>query len=908
MTGKELRTSFLNYFRSFQHTLCPSAPLIPPEDPTLLFNSAGMVPFKPYFLGLKKDLKRAASCQKCLRTTDIEEVGHTPRHLTFFEMLGNFSFGDYFKEEAIERAWHFLTQELKIPKEKLHISIFREDGESEKLWEKLVPASRILRKGTDTNFWNMGATGPCGPCSEILYDPTGEGKGYDSYLELWNLVFTQFDRQEDASLRPLPRKNIDTGLGLERLALVLQGKTEVFETDLLFPILQKASEILKIRWKKDDPSTWALRILADHARASSFLLLEGLFPSNESRGYVLRRLIRRALRFGKVLGCSEPFVYQLLPSIAGVFGETYPELRSRHKEIADVLRTEEERFLETLESGEALLQDMLSGPGPTLSGEEAFKLYDTYGYPLELTLEAAASAGKAVDLPAYERAKNKAQETARSGWKGSGAKEVQRYASLAGARTRFVGYEQLEATAVVQEILDIEARPVPELAADQEGEILLDSTPFYAEGGGQVGDRGWLLEPQSRKKIAQVLDTRRPTPRCHLHRIRALDRLSRSQAVLATVEPTHRIPTMCHHTATHLLNEGLRHILGSQVRQAGSLVAPDRLRFDFTWPKALSPEQIQKIEDWVNEVIRKDCEVHKKEWPASKAKEWGAAILLGEEYGEKPRFVLINEGGWNAPHRRDSLELCGGTHVNHTGEIRYFKILKDSSISAGIRRMEAVAAEAVPKHYQSEIQKLQESCGRVLEKIKLQREEIQSLGGSAPPAVPSPPTAHRTSPGEGGGITLDSLLPRHAGWEKYASQLRDQEKLLRQTLGNLRHKQLAERVSGEQVLREIAPGIQILCQNLEDADLKQLRSLCDQLKNQNPSALIVLASGKDDKMSFAVAIGSSLKNWDAAQIAKELASKILGKAGGRSDFAQGGGNQPADWQQMVEETIRKFAP
>ncbi|MEK7747164.1 MAG: alanine--tRNA ligase, partial [Elusimicrobiota bacterium] len=667
---------------------------------------------KPYFLGIKKGLSRVTSCQKCFRTTDIDRVGETLRHLTFFEMLGNFSFGDYFKEDAISFCWDFLTRVAGLDPKRLHPTVFLEDEEASALWRKQAVPNPVVRLGADSNFWAMGPTGPCGPCSEVYYD-LGPDRGCakascavgcdcDRYLEIWNLVFMQYERVEGGALKPLPFKNIDTGMGLERLAMLVEGKESPFETSLFEPILHRCMELLP-SGPEGPEAVSARRIVADHLRGAVMLASEGLIPSNVERGYVLRRLIRRASRYGRLLGAREPFLHALSSAVFDLYARPYPELKNGRAQVEQTLQAEEERFLETLEKGERELSELLA-PGPkVLSGAQAFKLHDTFGFPLELTREIAGRRGVSVDEEGFAKAQASAAVTARAGWKGSGETATARYdAALAahpGMSTEFLGYSKTRFATRISLILRPGQAPGAEegeLRPGDEGEVVLAKTPFYPEGGGQVGDRGLILDDVNEKKVlAEVLDTHRPRPDLIVHRVTAKVTLRANMPVMAVVDAERRRTTAFHHTATHLLNEALRRVLGPSVRQAGSLVAPDRLRFDFTWAKPLTPEQTAEVERIANEAIAADLPVSPQERPAAEAKTLKPITLLGENYGAKPRFLLIGAKAWDDPMDRFSLELCGGTHVSRTGEIKCLRIIKESAVAAGIRRIEAVAGPAL---------------------------------------------------------------------------------------------------------------------------------------------------------------------------------------------------------------------
>ncbi|MBI5210055.1 MAG: alanine--tRNA ligase [Elusimicrobia bacterium] len=880
MDSASVRRSFLDFFASRGHAVRPSTPIVPQGDATLMFNSAGMVPFKPYFLGIKKDLSRAASCQKCFRTTDIDRVGHTIRHLTFFEMLGNFSFGDYFKEDAIAWAWAFLTKDMGLDPARLHPSVFKDDEEAFAIWTKLGAPNKPVRLGEDSNFWNMGPTGPCGPCSEIYFDRgpgasnscgkpgCGAGCDCDRHIEIWNLVFTQFDRQPDGGLKPLPRKNIDTGMGLERLAFVAGGKGSPFDTDLFLPIMDAVRGV--IRPSAADVAPLALRVIADHARAVAFLMSEGIIPSNVERGYVLRRLIRRAVRYGQLLGHKGPFLHSVLPAVTGIFGGTYPGIAAASGSVAETLRMEEERFLTTLEAGERELEGVLSkcggcgGAGKLLPGAAAFKLYDTFGFPLELTREICAGRGVAVDEDGYKEAVRTAAEVARASWKGSGAKNVDLgKLALPQQPTRFTGYESVEEPA--------------EVLACSGDVVILDRTPFYAESGGQVGDQGAILSRDGRTVLAKVLDTQKHQTAI-LHIVEALPgrELEPGLPVLARVDELRRSYIRPHHTATHLLNAALRAVLGTHVRQAGSYVGPDKLRFDFTHPKALDDEDLRAVEDMVNAEIAKAQPVATKVDTFEKAKELGAMMLLGEEYGERPRMVLVGPKGWADPLDRCSMELCGGTHVANTSEIAAFKVLKESSVAAGIRRIEALAGPALGDHRKA--QELEESrlVAELARRVKARDSELRSLGGAAD----------------------DFPLERRT-----AAELRSRERELASFIARLRERRLSSAADAGKKIVEIGAW-RLLAQRLEGGDPKSLRSIADRFKAEVGSGVVFLASAREGKLSFVLAVAgdAASKALDAAGMAKSLAKSLGGSAGGRADFAQGGLGD-ADWDGIVSRLV-----
>ncbi|MDE2143777.1 MAG: alanine--tRNA ligase, partial [Elusimicrobia bacterium] len=852
-TSSQLRKSYLDFFVKNGHTLKASTPIVPQGDATLMFNSAGMVPFKPYFLGLKKDLSRATSSQKCFRTTDIERVGTTLRHLTFFEMLGNFSFGDYFKKEAVAWAWEYLVKDVGLDPNRLYPTVFEEDNEAVELWKKVGAPNAAKKLGADTNFWNMGPTGPCGPCSEIYYDLGAEfaagkddvvGGDGDRYIEIWNLVFTGFDRQPDGSLKPLARPCIDTGMGLERLAFCAQGKNSPFETDLFQPIVEKAASILKTD-PKDPQHRLGYRVIADHARAATMLMSEGIIPSNVERGYVLRRLVRRAARYGQLMGCDQPFLHELVPAAIDIFAPGYPELRAAAEQVRSVMKAEETNFLGTLHSGEAELKKQLEKSGKTLSGEAAFRLYETFGFPLELTQEICAQSGITVDVDGFKETQEKAVEIARASWKGSGElnpeqREGQSFSSI--PETIFSGYEFAENVAEIQHV----GRKVPF--------IILDKSPFYAEGGGQVGDSGQLLSSDGKSVLVDILDTGKVGGR-FLHYVKDLSLLKGltvGQKVIARVDVDRRARIKPHHTATHLMNEALKRVLGGHIRQAGSYVGPDKLRFDFTHPKALTPDEIAAIEKIVNDEIKAAHPVIPRVHPVAMVAEFGATTLLGEDYGSDPRFLLIGPKGWDEPKNRFSLELCGGTHVANTAEILAFKITRESSASAGVRRIEALAGKAVEEH----AAKQHEAAKKAVADQQRRQDElvaqIKSLGGI-------PPTK------------IENL------------------KQLESMLESFKVKNLAARAeSGKKIID--VKGVKVCFQRLDGADPKSLRGLSDKIKTEVGSGLVFLAAPGGGKLSFVLAATADLaaKGVDAAKIAKAFAAANGGSAGGRADFAQGG--------------------
>ncbi len=875
MQSYEIRKSFLNFFAGHAHPVVKSGPLIPEGDPTLLFTSAGMVQFKPYYLGLKTDKKRAASCQKCFRTTDIDNVGKTIRHLTFFEMLGNFSFGDYFKEESLAWGWEFLTREMGIDINRVYVTIYGggvapRDEEARHIWEKILPNnlhSRIIELGDSDNFWAMGDTGPSGPCSEIYWDRgekyahagcKGPGCSCDRYIEFWNHVFTQFDKKPGGVFDPLPKKNIDTGMGFERLAFIVEGKETPFETTLFLPVVEAAAKMLNVEPGSSPEAVSAFRIISDHLRASSFLLAEGVIPSNEGRGYVLRRLIRRAARYGRMLGAREPFLYKLSSSVPEIFGDVYPEIVSAGETIKAALKFEEQGFIETLENGEKYLADLLENNPRGVPGAEAFRLYETYGFPLELTRELALKKNIPLDEEGFHRARLAAQDTAKANWKDSGEKNafVFQKAEEKYPATEFLGYDAVEADAAVVGLLDMSGNFTAALAPGAEGWAALDRTPFYAESGGQVGDLGLLLNGKA--VAAEVLDTQNPVGKVFFHHVKAVEKLRAGDRVLAVVSGL-RHRTACNHTAAHVINAALKEVFGPGTRQAGSIVTPEKFRFDYTTPRAPTLEELARIESIANAAVRENYRVFKMERPLSDAEKFGATTLLGEKYKDPARFILINRGGWDEAGERCSLELCGGTHVDALGELMLIRVLKDSSVSRGVRRIEGVAGPAAVDHLRdnSDIAEI------AAKKLSVTVEDLPAR--------------------------LDQLLANIK--ELKAGRIKPaQDSSLKTDL-----RLLAEGINGANVMVCDAGAMEV----------KSLRGLSDGIKKDLKSSLLFVYSRVEGKFSFIVTHTGDLKA-DASAIAKGVAVMLNGSGGGRKDFAQGGGEIPADMiafeKQLVELT------
>jgi alanyl-tRNA synthetase len=860
LTASEIRETFLRFFESRGHRRVASASLVPEGDPTLLFTNAGMVPFKRCFLGEeRRSYQRATTSQKCMRVSgkhnDLENVGRTPRHHTFFEMLGNFSFGNYFKEEAIAWAWELVTGELGIAQEKLVATVFREDDEAHDLWREKIglPAEKVLRLGESENFWAMGETGPCGPCSEIHVDfgpnPSCPNPhcdpacGCGRFLEIWNLVFMQYDRDAAGKLNPLPRPSIDTGAGLERLSAVLQGVPSNYETDLFRPILARAAEIARVERGSDPERDVSLNVIADHARALTFLIGDGVLPSNEGRGYVLRRILRRAARHGWLLGVEEPFLFRVADAVVDEMAGAYPELSERRAYIASRIQREEARFLETLAKGMALLDEEIeklrARREATLPGPVLFKLYDTFGFPVDLTEDILRGRGLDLDQPGFERAMAVQRERARAAWKGSGDERVgEVYGRLAAdLHTAFEGYERLSLSSTLRAL--VVGGEVRELArAGDEVEVVVDETPFYAEGGGQVGDRGWLRTASGR---VEIRETKKPLQDLVLHRGRVVEgELRVDQRAELQVDALARAATVRNHSGTHLLHAALRRVLGPQVMQKGSLVAPDRLRFDFTHDSPLTREQIASVEDLANQWIEANdrAEVRHMGYPEAVAS--GAMAIFEEKYGDEVRVVSFGES---------STELCGGTHARATGDIGLLKILSESGIASGVRRIEALTG---------------------LGALAWLREQERMLQDAA--------QLLRVPPAE---------LPARV--EKLVEERKQAERELERLRSGQRG--AASRDLGSEA-REVA-GVRLVAARVEGADGKALRAMVDEVKAKLGSGIVLLAAEEDGRVSLALGVTPDLvARHRAGDLIREVALVVGGKGGGRPDFAQAGGSDP----------------
>ena len=860
MKSKEIREAFLDFFAAKDHKVVKSSPLLPQDDPTILFANAGMNQFKNIFLGLEsRSYNRAASVQKCMRVSgkhnDLEQVGKTNKHHTFFEMLGNFSFGDYFKKEAVEYAWELVTEVYKIRKEKLYITIYTDDDEAFKIWEEGIGVheSRIFRFGKEHNYWAMGETGPCGPCSEIHYDlgpeieegdpPVLIEKGSDRFVELWNLVFMQYDQDDRGEIHPLPSPSIDTGMGLERLVACLQGKTSSFETDLFQPLIEAICHLSQREYPADEEGDVAVRIIADHARAVSFLIADGIMPANEGRGYVLRRLIRRAYRQGNKLGLEEPFLYQLVGTVTDIMKDAYPELLSSVNYISNVCLFEEKRFASTLASGlrtfRQYVSETRSDGREDIPGEKLFKLSDTYGFSFDLSRELAAEEQLGVDEEGFRQELEKQRQRARQAWKGEEFQAGKKaYEKLKDLKMKFVGYDQdrISEAKVLDVLKDGERSTV--LNKGDKGEVILDQTPFYAEAGGQVGDSGILKNPHF---SAVVSNTFSPIPELIVHQVEMLSgKLEVGDKVEAVIDLPRRRAISYNHTATHLLHASLRRILGDHVKQAGSLVSPSRLRFDFTHFSALSLPELRQIEFLVNEKIREDLKVQTELTTFEQGIEAGAVAIFEEKYGEKVRMVSVDDF---------SRELCGGVHVHSTGQIGLFKIVSESSVAAGMRRIEALTGG--------------EALSYVQESEALLEEVQHSLSTSRKDII------------------------RQV--EKLQESLKEKEKeikALRQRMTSFKYKQEEEHV-------EKVKGISVLVKKVEGLTNAELRELADSLKQKLGSGIVILGMAAGEKVHLVASVTKDLtKKISADAYIKTMAPLIGGGGGGRPDFAQAGGTKP----------------
>ena len=856
MTGHAIRQQFLDFFAARGHRIVRSSSLVPANDPTLLFTNAGMNQFKDIFLGQeKRDYNRATTSQKCVRAggkhNDLENVGFTRRHHTFFEMLGNFSFGDYFKAEAIEFAWDLITKDYGMPKDRLYITVFREDDEAEELWQKVagVPKSRIFRLDEKDNFWQMGDTGPCGPCSEIHFDlgPGAAEPGHEHeefpldgggrFVEIWNLVFMQFDRAPGGIMSRLPKPSIDTGMGLERVAAILQGKLTNYECDLLAPIVARAGELLSVTQGEDTKKDAALRISADHARAATFLIHDGVVPSNEGRGYVLRKIMRRALRHARRSGNTEPYLYKLTGFVAELMRPAYPELLESVQRVARIVKDEEHRYATTFQVAEKVFQDEVkAAQNGVIPGGAAFKLYDTYGLALDEMEEMAREFHLAIDHAGFNTEMESQRTRARASWKGAEKSQVDPVYQqlLAKGKTKFLGYSEAAADAVVVAYLE------------GKQELVLNQTPFYAETGGQTGDRGALWSGET--KIADVIDTYHPVAGLSVHKINPLAAIREGMPVRAEIDTALRGATQRNHTATHLLHAALRKVLGIHVKQAGSVVDPGRLRFDFTHYTSVDPDELAEIERLANESILGNAPVVTDVMDLDRAVSTGAMALFGEKYGDKVRVVSVTDF---------SKELCGGTHVSRTGDIGLCKVVYEGSISAGVRRIEAITGEG-------SLRRMQESQG--------------ALGRAAQLLKTSEPEFFEQ---------LERLIAQQRTLEKQVEQMKD--KLAQSQVGEL------------EGLARTTKDVRVLSARVDSLDRGQMRTIADALRNKWKSGVVVLASAQDDNVAIVAAVSKDLTaKVHAGKLAGAVAQAVGGKGGGRPDMAEAGGKDASALDAALE--------
>lgn len=876
MTSNEIRARFLKFFADRGHTIVASSGIIPKNDPTLMFANAGMNQFKDCFLGLeKRDYTRACSSQKCVRAggkhNDLENVGRTARHHTFFEMLGNFSFGDYFKKEAIAFAWEFLTKDLGLDKSRLYVSVYTDDDEAADIWhlQEGIPRERIFRFGEKDNFWSMGDTGPCGPCTEIFYDQGAEvgcdspnctvGCDCDRYMEIWNNVFMQYDRSADGKLTPLPKPSVDTGMGLERVSAVMQGVSTNYDTDLLQGIIRHVEMLSGKRYRENDKDDVSMRVIADHARAVTFLICDGALPSNEGRGYVLRRIMRRAARHAKMLGFAEPMLYHMVDAVRDMMGEAYPDLLEREAYIKKVVLAEEQRFAETLDRGLAILNDevaTLRAAGKLIiPGDVLFKLYDTFGFPTDLTADIVESEGFAIDEAGFEACMEKQREQAREHWKGSGEEGIaQVYKELhnRGVSSAFVGYDEMsvysQVTAIVRGGIEVAAAAVGDTV-----EVVTEITPFYGESGGQKGDGGTISTGNAH---LEVLSASRPYPDLIVHHAVVREgQLNKGDVADLKVDVPSRKATGRNHTATHLLQTALRQVLGEHVKQAGSLVAPDRLRFDFTHFSAMTAAEIRQVEDLVNGFIMANGQVTTTQMPINEAIEAGATALFDEKYGDTVRVVRVGDV---------SMELCGGTHMRAAGDIGFFKIISETGIAAGVRRIEALTGTGAI----SFIQQMEDEQRALAALLKAE-----------------------------GGNPLERL-----------EKLMARQKELQREIESLNGK-LNAAASGDLLSKAIEiKGMKLLAIEVQVEDVKALRDLSDTLKDRIGEGVIVLGAAIAGKANLLVAVTKGVSaNFRAGDIIKRLAPVIGGSGGGKPELAQAGGGLPEKLGEALAAAVTIFS-
>ena len=880
-TLNEIRNTFLKYFEKNDHKIVESSNLVPNNDPTLMFANSGMVQFKNVFTGLeKRDYKRATTSQKCVRAggkhNDLENVGYTPRHHTFFEMLGNFSFGDYFKERAIELAWNLITKDFGLDKNRLYFTVFNEDEEAFKLWKKIsgLNENRIIKISTSDNFWSMGETGPCGPCSEIFYDhgdhlkgglPGSKDQDGDRYIEIWNLVFMQYEQVSKDKRIDLPKPSVDTGMGLERMAALLQGTHDNYKTDHFLKLINSISETVKVKPNENNLSSF--RVIADHLRASSFLLAEGVLPSNEGRGYVLRRIMRRGMRHSHLLGSKEPIFFNIFKTLLNEMSKNYPELKRAESLIKETLKMEEEKFLVLLERGMKILDDEISKIDKVLPGEVAFKLYDTYGFPLDLTEDILKNKSLKVDNTKFDEMMKKSRELAKKNWKGSGDSSVSEIWFNLKEKigpTEFLGYETNQAEGSVTAIIK-DDKEIQQLKEGEEGQIILNQTPFYGESGGQVGDKGTITSGENE---FEVTDVQKKIGNLFVH----FGKVSKGTIKLKDnvelkINTERRQNIRAYHSATHLLHESLRRTLGTHVMQKGSLVAPDRLRFDFSHMKPITDEEMKKIDENVNKFVNSKTEVVTRLMTPEEGIEQGAMALFGEKYGDEVRVVFMGEEG----NKYFSTELCGGTHVKNTGEVGKFKVVSQSSIAAGVRRVEALRDKQLEEYLKSKDKMSSLSSQKNEETIKSLSSEITKLGGKPIKKSDDLKITIKELTKQLEEITVKSILS-----DKKKNTIKDQ---------NIKK-------------------INIRFQKVDDLPFKELRRLVDQGKKDIKEGIVVIYAIKDDKIGLAVGVTDSLtEKYDAIKFVKSGSEILGGKGGGgRSDFAQAGGVH----SNKIEESFEKI--
>ncbi|MFO0998113.1 MAG: alanine--tRNA ligase [Alphaproteobacteria bacterium] len=880
-TANDIRRTFLDFFARHGHEVVPSSPLVPRNDPTLMFANSGMVQFKNVFTGVEqRPYIRATTAQKCVRAggkhNDLENVGYTARHHTFFEMLGNFSFGDYFKDVAIELAWTLVTREFGLPKDRLWTTVYAEDDEAFGLWRKIagLPESRIVRIATSDNFWAMGDTGPCGPCSEIFFDhgeaveggpPGSPDADGDRYVEIWNLVFMQYEQVTKEKRVPLPRPSIDTGMGLERVAAVMQGKHDNYDTDLMRGLIEASAAASKV--SADGPRAVSHRVIADHLRASSFLIADGVLPSNEGRGYVLRRIMRRAMRHAHMLGCEEPLLFKLVPALVQEMGKQYQELVRAEALVTETLKLEETRFKQTLGRGLKLLEEETGtlGAGAALPGEVAFRLYDTYGFPLDLTQDILRGQGRSVDQQGFDAAMERQRATARRAWTGSGEQATEeiwfQVREECGA-TEFLGYDTEVAEGRVAAIL-VDGKRVDSITRGTEAAVVLNQTPFYAESGGQMGDSGSMFSASGDE--FEVTDTVKKLGALHVHLGRAAGKgLKVGEAVELRVDRARRGKLRANHSATHLLHAALRTVLGTHVTQKGSLVAPERLRFDFSHPKPIAPEELARIEADVNRQIRVNAEVGTRLMTPDAAIEAGALALFGEKYDDEVRVLSMGALEDGAPY---SVELCGGTHVRRTGDIGLFKIAGESAVAAGVRRIEALTGEAALDHV---------------------NEAIRIVSAASAAVKATPPLLV---------TTVERLVEERKESERANTELR---------------RKLASGGGGAGPSAREVGGIKFASRRVEDVPARELKSLADELKRQVGSGVVAVAAVAEGKASLVVGVTDDLTaKYNAVELARVGSVALGGKGGGgRPDMAQAGGPDGAKAEaalDAIEAELKRLA-